>query len=193
MIHFKGIRIFFYLNFYATSSHITVSASYSELFHCILCIFMIWSTSHLPSGAVCFHPRCSNGGHPEQRDRGARLTAAQLCQQHPHAQFDRPHTAGKAVQGEWTLWGLRQVPFGEPSTSAVCAGSWICDSPWIWSLLATCLVTFQFQAGMSLRTSLKFAWIKSCHDQCFIKLLSWRETNCLHTLTLPPEQSHAYY
>lgn len=57
-------------------------------------------TLFLPSGAVCFHPRRSDGGHPEQRDRGARLAAAQLCQQHPHAQLDRPHTAGEAVQGE---------------------------------------------------------------------------------------------
>lgn len=81
----------------------------------------------------------------------------------------------KSSSGWVNPLGVWQVPLGELSTSAVCTGSWNCDGPWIRSLLATCSVTFQFQAGMSLRTSLMFAWIKSRHHQCFIKLLNWRE------------------
>lgn len=53
-----------------------------------------------PPGAVRFHPRRSDGGHSEQGDGGARLTAAHLRQQHPHAQLHGPHAAGEAVQGE---------------------------------------------------------------------------------------------
>ena len=53
-----------------------------------------------PSGAVNFQPGRPNGEHHEQRDGGPCLAAAQLRQQHPHAQLDRPHAAGEAVQGE---------------------------------------------------------------------------------------------
>lgn len=58
----------------------------------------------LPPGAVRFHPRRSDGKHPEPGDRGSHVSAAQLRQQHPDAQHDRPHAAGEAVQGEWTYW-----------------------------------------------------------------------------------------
>lgn len=58
------------------------------------------------TGAVCFHPRCSDGRHFEERDRGARLPVARLCQQHPHAQLNRPHAAGEAVQGEKSFQGV---------------------------------------------------------------------------------------
>lgn len=59
-------------------------------------------TLTLPSGAVRFHPRRSDGEHSEQGDGGARLAAAHLRQQHPHAQLHGPHAAGEAVQGERT-------------------------------------------------------------------------------------------
>lgn len=57
-------------------------------------------TLTLPSGAVRFHPRRSDGEHSEQGDGGARFAAAHLRQQHPHAQLLGPHAAGEAVQGE---------------------------------------------------------------------------------------------
>lgn len=70
----------------------------------------------VPTGAVCFHPRRSDGGHPEQRDGGARLADPRLCQQHPDAQLNRPHAAGEAVQGE-----ADSPPLDELSPSALTA------------------------------------------------------------------------
>lgn len=73
-------------------------------------------------GAVRFHPRCSDGGHSEERDGGSRLAAARIRQQHPHAQFNRPHAAGEAVQGEEAHGSVRnycQCPVNEDSLKDV--------------------------------------------------------------------------
>lgn len=57
----------------------------------------------VPEGAVRVHPQRSDGGHPEQRDGGSRLSAAQLRQQHPHTQLNGTLKTGEAVQGKKNL------------------------------------------------------------------------------------------
>lgn len=57
----------------------------------------------VPEGAVRVHPQRSDGGHPEQRDGGSRLSAAQLRQQHPHTQLNGTLKTGETVQGKKTL------------------------------------------------------------------------------------------
>lgn len=57
----------------------------------------------VPEGAVRVHPQRSDGGHPEQRDGGSRLSAAQLRQQHPHTQLNGTLKTGETVQGKKNL------------------------------------------------------------------------------------------
>lgn len=51
------------------------------------------------SGAVYLHPRCLDGSHSWEGNRGALESAAQLRQQHPDAGPRGQNTTGEAVQG----------------------------------------------------------------------------------------------
>lgn len=142
--------------------------------HLTLGVFPSPNPSASP-GAVRFHPRRSDGGHLKQRDRGARLAAAQLRQQHPHTQLDRPHTAGEAVQGEHLSESVT-APVSRAVTARRDDNIRDRGDLCIRSSLATCMKAVPVRLRVSLMSALINVRLSPLllyakRDECLIRLL----------------------
>lgn len=89
--------------------------SKSVLFVCHRACFFIYLSVSVCLGAVYLHPRCLDGSHSWEGNRGALQSAAQLRQQHPDARPSGQNTTREAVQG-----GDYLFPYAKSFRQAIC-------------------------------------------------------------------------